>query len=259
MSWKKKFTELNHKYNKENKFNLFVFYFYRPLGILLANSLLNTNVTPNQITFFRYFISSISLYLIYINELYTPYFNLGFFIFIFSEILDYVDGSLARLKNQSTNFGTIIDTVSDHFISGLFFFILVIKSDQFLLIYFLFIYLLISWSQVYTNTLMKLFKKSSINLEEINKKKELNELNEEYKNPTKNPRQIKIYIQKIVKFFNTISVNLNLIILVLFLLFGLLIEYLYFYFCYQILIILVNIILIIRNEYDFLKEINENK
>ena len=165
------------------KINLIFLYiiFYRPLGILLANSLLATNITPNQVTFFRYFVSSISLYIICINELYTPYFNLGFFIFIFSEILDYVDGSLARLKNQSTNFGTIIDTVSDHFIDGLFFFILVIKLDQFLLIYFLFIYFLISWSQVYTNTLMKLFKKDSIESEAISKKKKLNEVNKKVK------------------------------------------------------------------------------
>ncbi len=255
MSWKKKFIELNEKYNKEKKLNFFVYFFYRPLGILLANSLLATNITPNQVTFFRYFISSISLYMIYINELYTPYFYLGFFIFIFSEILDYVDGSLARLKNQSTNFGTIIDTVSDHFIDGLFFFILVVKLDQFLLIYFLFIYFLISWSQVYTNTLMKLFKKGSIELEEINKKKQLNEVNEKNKNSTNSLRLIKIYLQKIIKFFNTISANLKLIILALFLLFGLLIEYLYFYFSYQSIIILVNIILIIRNEYNFLKQI----
>ena len=255
MSWKKKFRGLNEKYNKEKKLNFFVYFFYRPLGILLANSLLATNITPNQVTFFRYFISSISLYMIYINELYTPYFYLGFFIFIFSEILDYVDGSLARLKNQSTNFGTIIDTVSDHFIDGLFFFILVVKLDQFLLIYFLFIYFLISWSQVYTNTLMKLFKKGSITLEEINKKKQLNEVNEKNKNSTNSLRLIKIYLQKIIKFFNTISANLKLIILALFLLFGLLIEYLYFYFSYQSIIILVNIILIIKNEYNFLKQI----
>lgn len=255
MNWKKKFTELNKKYNKENKLNFVVYYFYRPLGILLANSLLATRITPNQVTFFRYLISLISICFIYINEFYSPYFNLGIFIFIFSEILDYIDGSLARLKNLSSNFGTIIDTVSDHFISGLFFFALVIKSDQFILIYLLFIYFLISWAQVYTNTLMKLFKNSSNEPFEVNKNKELKQVNENTKNSIKEWDTVKRNLKKIIKLFSNISINLSLIILMLFLLFDLLIEYLYFYFSYKILITSVNIILVIKNNYNFLKQV----
>ncbi|MDY6969245.1 MAG: CDP-alcohol phosphatidyltransferase family protein [Spirochaetota bacterium] len=91
--------------------------FVRPLSLVIANK---TNFTPNQITFFSFFLSIISFVLFIYGD--AVYLIIGGFFFELSYIFDCVDGTIARLKNNGTYFGELwdhlLDRVKDN---GLFF------------------------------------------------------------------------------------------------------------------------------------------
>ena len=55
--------------------------------------------------------------------------------YIFSHLVDNVDGSLARAKMQTSNYGRILDTVSDKFFDMLFIFLITIKLESIFHIY----------------------------------------------------------------------------------------------------------------------------
>ena len=150
-------------------------------------------------------------------------------------MLDYVDGSLARAKNQTSKFGRIIDTVSDHFFSSIFFFLITIKTESEFLIYFLIFFLAISWSQVYVNTLISFYKK------DINNKINYNNLNNNV-GAFKSTNFIKKIFKKIMFIISLISMNLSLVTLFIFIYFNLLDEYLYFFFICNIILITLNLI-----------------
>lgn len=233
--------------NKERISNFLVFFVYRPLGFLFAASIFNTQIKPNHITIFKYFFAFIALYLIFISKLNSSLFFIGFFLYFVSDILDYADGSLARAKNLTSKFGRILDTVSDHFFSSIFFFIICLKTENIIHLYFLIVFLSISWSQVYVNTLLKFYnnqkskkKLSRKNLE--NKKKSLNiQLN-----------LFKSLFRKLLLFLDFISINLNLITLFVFIVFDLLYGYLIFFFIYKSFLITLNLTLILKNNFNFL-------
>ena len=78
----------------------------------LVSYLVKTPVTPNQITIFRFTI------LVPLSALFfsigTYFFNIiGVFLYIFNNILDYVDGDLARAKNMSSSLGDLIEHLAD--------------------------------------------------------------------------------------------------------------------------------------------------
>ena len=148
--------------NLGNNLNLVVFYIYRPLGFFFSALILNTQIKPNQVTVFKYFIALISLSILLASDLNDVNFLIGFLLYFFCDILDYVDGSLARAKKLTSKFGRIIDTVSDHFFSTIFLFLITLKIESKLHLYFLIVFLAISWSQVYINTLIKFYKKKII-------------------------------------------------------------------------------------------------
>ena len=119
MSIIENYKNIKNATKSENVLNCVVYFIYRPLGFLFAALIINTKIKPNKITIFKYFVALISLYLIFVSKFDDLIFIIGYFFF-FSDVLDYVDGSLARAKNQTSKFGRI-DTVSDHF-SSIFFF-----------------------------------------------------------------------------------------------------------------------------------------
>jgi hypothetical protein len=82
-------------------------YFYRPIGYQIARGLQKTKITPNMVTIFSMFVGMGTGYLFYFNN---PLYNLlGILIFVIANILDCVDGQLARLSGIKSEIGRILD------------------------------------------------------------------------------------------------------------------------------------------------------
>lgn len=82
--------------------------FYRPIGFRIARLLRNTGVTPNMITILSIFVGAgagIMFYFPY-NIWYAVY---GILFLVFANILDCVDGQLARLTGIKSEIGRILD------------------------------------------------------------------------------------------------------------------------------------------------------
>jgi CDP-L-myo-inositol myo-inositolphosphotransferase len=86
-------------------------YFTRPLAALIVHAVYNTSITPNQLTYFSFFLgicSGIS-------------FSMGQYIFFIgggvlaqlSSVFDCADGMLARSKNLASEYGAILDIFLD--------------------------------------------------------------------------------------------------------------------------------------------------
>lgn len=86
-------------------------YIYRVLIIqrFILLPLSRTNITPNQITFFGGFCMICSFILLYFGH------NiLSGVCFLMYSLADHTDGMLARLKNQSTKLGNLLDYICDY-------------------------------------------------------------------------------------------------------------------------------------------------
>jgi len=81
--------------------------FFRPIGFYLAKRLIHTGITPNMVTIFSIFVGAVAGPMFYSNNiLYTlP----GICCFIMANILDCVDGQLARLTHTKSKIGRILD------------------------------------------------------------------------------------------------------------------------------------------------------
>ena len=103
--------ELNKEYEASLKSieteNLVDRIFYRPIGFQIAKALRNTGVTPNMITVISIFVGAATGFLFYHSDLkYNIY---GILCLIFANILDCVDGQLARLTGIKSKIGRILD------------------------------------------------------------------------------------------------------------------------------------------------------
>ena len=79
-------------------------------------------VTPNMVTWFRFITIPFIAYL-FVQESYFA----GLLLFVVSTFSDAVDGSLARTRNQVTDWGKMYDPAADKLLIGLAAFILVSK------------------------------------------------------------------------------------------------------------------------------------
>jgi hypothetical protein len=82
-------------------------WFYRPVGFLIAHALRDTRITPNQITVISIFVGAAAGPLFYYNSLKQSI--SGITILIVANILDCVDGQLARLTGIKSKIGRILD------------------------------------------------------------------------------------------------------------------------------------------------------
>lgn len=81
--------------------------FYRPIGFWIAMKLRTSGITPNQITIISIFVGVAGGACFYSTH---PAWNLlGVMLMIYANILDCVDGQLARLTGIKSNVGRIID------------------------------------------------------------------------------------------------------------------------------------------------------
>lgn len=81
--------------------------FFRPVGFLIAKLLCKTGITPNTITILSIFVGAASGPLFYYNNFHFTL--LGILCLVFANILDCVDGQLARMTGLNTKIGRILD------------------------------------------------------------------------------------------------------------------------------------------------------
>lgn len=70
-------------------------------------------ISPNMVTMFRIVMTPVVLWL-----LYTSQFQVGVPLFLFVAFTDAIDGTLARLRNQITDWGTFYDPLADKVLIG---------------------------------------------------------------------------------------------------------------------------------------------
>ncbi|MDR0431086.1 MAG: CDP-alcohol phosphatidyltransferase family protein [Tannerellaceae bacterium] len=106
--------ELNKEYEASLKSieteNIVDKIFYRPIGFRIACLLRNTGITPNMVTIISIFIGASVGFLFYSDNLiYNIY---GILLLISANILDCVDGQLARLTGIKSAIGRILDGIA---------------------------------------------------------------------------------------------------------------------------------------------------
>ncbi|MDR3268004.1 MAG: CDP-alcohol phosphatidyltransferase family protein [Tannerella sp.] len=104
---KKEFESSLKSVETENALDL---YFYRPIGYQVARTIRHTGITPNMVTILSVFVGAGSGYLFYFNTL--TYSLMGILLMILANILDCVDGQLARLTDRKSEIGRILDGVA---------------------------------------------------------------------------------------------------------------------------------------------------
>ncbi|HEU6877026.1 TPA: CDP-alcohol phosphatidyltransferase family protein [Streptococcus pneumoniae] len=95
------------------KNDYFAFYVGRPLSYLLTVSFVKTNITPNQISY----LSIIPLIVGFIIMIFTTDFVvllLAWFLFFLWNLLDGVDGNLARYREQYSKDGSVVDAMAGY-------------------------------------------------------------------------------------------------------------------------------------------------
>lgn len=87
--------------------------FYRPIGFQIARLLRNTGITPNQITILSIFVGVAAGVMYYYPSM--KYTLIGIALLISANILDCVDGQLARLTGIKSEIGRILDGLAGDF------------------------------------------------------------------------------------------------------------------------------------------------
>lgn len=82
-------------------------WFYRPIGFRIARALRHTGITPNMVTILSIFVGAAAGPLFFYNSLWLNL--LGALALVLANILDCVDGQLARLTGIKSKIGRILD------------------------------------------------------------------------------------------------------------------------------------------------------
>jgi len=98
------------KFSDENK-DLIIKLFIEPFAILITLILQNTKISANHITVLNLVISVFFLALAF--SIYFVFFIIGIFVFF---VLDFVDGKIARIKNQTSFVGKRLDFLTDRIV-----------------------------------------------------------------------------------------------------------------------------------------------
>ncbi len=89
-------------------------YFFRPIGYDVTRLLQPTSIHPTHVTLTSIVIGMVAGHLLYYDDLGTNI--VGMIAFVIADLLDSVDGQLARLKGLGTRFGRILDGLGGAFI-----------------------------------------------------------------------------------------------------------------------------------------------
>ena len=88
-------------------------YLNRKLSLRITKYIVNTNITPNKISFFSFLISVLASIAFLLGK--YVYLLFGGILAQISSIIDGCDGEIARLKFQSSKFGAWLDAVLDRY------------------------------------------------------------------------------------------------------------------------------------------------
>lgn len=102
--------------------------FYRPLGAALTRWLASTSVTPNQVSVASAVVGGLSGSLFLSESLAVNV--LGMLAFVLANLLDSVDGQLARMKKMTSRLGRILDGVAGVAIFGSIYLFLAIRLSR---------------------------------------------------------------------------------------------------------------------------------
>lgn len=104
---------MTEKKRREAKNDFFAFYIGRPLSYVLTVPFIVFNVTPNAVTIISLIeVIIASIVLATARNIYIAI--LGVFLFFLWNLLDGVDGNIARLKKISTPMGSVFDAMSGY-------------------------------------------------------------------------------------------------------------------------------------------------
>ena len=100
-------TKIEATYKSMDTEEPFDIYFYRPIGYQCALLAERLRITPNTITVFSIFIGAFAGLLFYYQDIWK---NIaGMLLLVLANILDSTDGQLARMTNNKTKLGRILD------------------------------------------------------------------------------------------------------------------------------------------------------
>jgi hypothetical protein len=88
-------------------------YFYRPIGYQIALFCAKTNITPNAVTIISIFFGVAAGILFFFPVLWINL--IGMLLLMFANSLDSADGQLARITNNKSRFGRILDGFAGDF------------------------------------------------------------------------------------------------------------------------------------------------
>ncbi len=92
---------------------------YRFLALIISRKIVKTKITPNQVTILSIILGTISA--VFFSFGTYPFLLAGVLFLQISILLDYVDGSLARLRSKASIFGEWLDNSGDLLIDFLVF------------------------------------------------------------------------------------------------------------------------------------------
>lgn len=104
-------------------------HFNRPIGYMWARLAIVLHVTPNMITIASIFIGSFGSILFYYNDLKTNI--IGMLLLVLANTFDSADGQLARLTNQKTRLGRILDGLAGDIWFFIIYLVLVLRLINF--------------------------------------------------------------------------------------------------------------------------------
>ncbi len=90
------------------------------VSIYVTWLLLHTPVTPNQVTIFEFFLVILGSIFLFLGKI--EYIFIGMLIIQFTNLLDCVDGGIARYRKKSSLVGLHLEEVYHHLVSHLIFF-----------------------------------------------------------------------------------------------------------------------------------------
>ena len=106
---------------KSAKNDYFAFYVGRPLSYILTIPFLYTNITPNTVSLISIIPLIVGFVLMYFANS-TGMMILGWACFFLWNLLDGVDGNIARYKKQFSSLGSVYDAMSGYVAMVLSFF-----------------------------------------------------------------------------------------------------------------------------------------
>lgn len=89
----------------------------RPISILISRLLSTSPITPNQATFIAFAIGLTGVAFVFYGEYWSAV--LGTLLLHINSVLDGVDGELAILRHQKSEFGSYLDSICDEILNAL--------------------------------------------------------------------------------------------------------------------------------------------